>query len=561
MQNSMALLAQFSSVHPGYFNYVKIAAVLVLFVLWCYLCQWVDRDTDVVKTKREQWNLIVLAGGIAGLLVCLLPPWSGASYFIGLSFWVVLAGASALAYVFHRNGRVVPDARVLTWNHIKGVMARAKGDKQAAQSDKGLRIHLANFEGKAVHQPEDLQERQMFDAVQDFVFDVLWRRSSLADVLVTPERTRVFYKIDGVVAEQPQQSGPPDHGERLLRYLKRLGGLNPEERRRPQKGRVKAGLLGDVDLGFIEIQTSGSTQGERLRLRVQTSAELRRLADLGLAGPREEIVKELIREPHGIVLFSGPPESGVTTTQYAVLREHDAFMQNIYTLERRPLLDIDNITQHTYKGEGDEGVSYARMLQTVLRREPDIVMVGECADRDSAQIAANAADEKKLYVGMEARSAIEALARLMAMVEDSKLVAQVMVGSVSQRLVRKLCPACRVGYRPDPAKLKKLNLPVDKIETFYSPPTEPVYDKKGREIICQTCQGSGYVGRTGLFEVLKIDENIRAMIADNAPLKLIKAQSRKARMHYLMEEGLLKVIEGVTSMDEILRGLRDEPGK
>jgi len=378
MQNSMALLAQFSSIHPGYVNYVKIAVVLVLFVLWCYLCQWVDRDTDVVKTKRERWNLIVLTGGIAGLLVLLLPPWSGASYFIGLSFWIVLAGASALAYVFHRNGRVVPDARVLTWNHFKGLMARVKGDKESAKSDKGLRIQLADFEGKTVRQPEDLQERQSFDAVQDFVFDVLWRRSSIADVLLTPERTRVFFKIDGVVAEQPQQAAPPDHGDRLLRYLKRLAGLNPDERRRPQKGRLKAGLLGDVDLGFLEVQTSGSTQGERLRLRVQTSAQLLRLGDLGLAPPRAEIVKELIKAPHGVMLFSGPPESGVTTTQYAVLREHDAFMQNIYTLERRPLLELDNITQHTYKGEGEEGVSYARMLQTVLRREPDITMVGEC---------------------------------------------------------------------------------------------------------------------------------------------------------------------------------------
>ena len=110
-------------------------------------------------------------------------------------------------------------------------------------------------------------------------------------------------------------------------------------------------------------------------------------------------------------------------------------------------------------------------------------------------------------------------------------------------------------------KLKKLNLPADQIEHFYSPPTEPVLDKKGREIICQTCQGSGYVGRTGVFEVMKIDENIRAMIADNASLKLIKQQSRKARMYYLMEEGLLKVIDGTTSMDEVLRGLRDDNSK
>ncbi|UCG16555.1 MAG: Flp pilus assembly complex ATPase component TadA, partial [Phycisphaerales bacterium] len=476
------------------------------------------------------------------------------------AFWVVSAGAAALAYVFHRNGRVVPDARVLTWNHLQRTLAAAKGEKTAKQ-DKGQRIQLANFEGKSASQPEDVLERQQYDAVQDFLFDLMWRRASDIDMLVGGERTRVFYKVDGVVSEQAHQAAAAEDGERIVSYLKQLAGLNPDERRRPQKGRIKAAFLGDHDLGDIDVQTSGSTQGERLRLRVQTGAELKRLSELGLAAQRMALVKELIQQPYGLVLFSGPSESGISTTQYAVLREHDAFMQNIYTLERRPLLELDNITQHTFRGETEEEVSYARMLQTVLRREPDIVMVGECTDRDSAQVAANAADEKKLYLALQARSAIEALARFMAMVEDNKLVSSILLGAINQRLVRKLCPACRVGYRPDRQKLKKLNLPADKIEMFYSPPSEPVYDKKGREIICQTCQGSGYVGRTGVFEVLRVDENIRAMIADNAPLKLIKQQSRKARMHYIMEEGLLKVIDGTTSMDEIIRGLRDDSGK
>ncbi len=559
MLSTISLLAQFE-VNNEYFNYIKIAVVLVLFMAWCYLCQWVDRDTDFVKAKREQWNLIVLSGGIAGIAVCLLPPWESMSFFLGLAFWIVLAGATGLAYVFHRNGRVVPDARVMTWGHLKRVMASTKGEK-SAKVDKGLRVRLSNHEGSNIRQPEDVEGRQQYDALQDFLFDLMWRRASDADLLVAGEQTRVFYKIDGVVSEQNQQAASAEDGERILNYVKQLAGLNPDERRRPQKGRIKACLLGDAHLRDIEVQTSGSTQGERLRLRVQRPGELIRLPELGLAEARLELLRDIIRERHGIVLFSGPPESGVTTTQYAVLREHDAFMHNIYTLERRPMLDLDNITQHTFKGEGEEGVSYARMLQTVLRREPDIAMVGECADRDTGQIAINAADEKKLYMGLHARSSIDALARFMAMVEDNARVAELVHGSISQRLVRKLCSACRVGYRPDLKKLKKLNLPVDQIEMFYSPPSEPVFDKKGREIICQTCQGSGFVGRTGVFEVLRIDKNIRAMIADNAPLKLIKQQSRKARMLYLMEEGLLKVIEGVTSMDEVLRGLRDDTSK
>ncbi len=133
------------------------------------------------------------------------------------------------------------------------------------------------------------------------------------------------------------------------------------------------------------------------------------------------------------------------------------------------------------------------------------------------------------------------------------------MGVLSQRLVRVLCRSCRQSFKPDEKLLKKANLPLDRIEHFHRPPTEPVYDRKGREIICQTCQGSGYVGRTAVFEVLIIDDQIRQLIAKGAPIKQIKGQARKNRTYYLQEEGLLKVIDGTTSLDEIIRGLRDDP--
>jgi type II secretory ATPase GspE/PulE/Tfp pilus assembly ATPase PilB-like protein len=133
-----------------------------------------------------------------------------------------------------------------------------------------------------------------------------------------------------------------------------------------------------------------------------------------------------------------------------------------------------------------------------------------------------------------------------------------LLGIINQRLIRLLCPACRQSFKPDESLLKKANLPVDKIENFHRPPTEPVFDRKGREIVCQTCQGSGYVGRTAVAEVLVVDDPTRQLIREGAPIKQIKAQARKNRMYYMQEEGLLKVIEGSTSLDEVIRGLRDE---
>jgi len=127
---------------------------------------------------------------------------------------------------------------------------------------------------------------------------------------------------------------------------------------------------------------------------------------------------------------------------------------------------------------------------------------------------------------------------------------------VAQRLIRLLCTECREAFRPDPETLKKLNLPAEKIERFYRPPSEQKMDRRGRPIVCSNCQGSGYFGRTGVFEVLPVDDNVRKLIAENAPIERIKALCRKHKMYYLQEEGLLKVIDGMTSMNEVLRCLR-----
>lgn len=538
-------------------NLVKVAVILIAFVGWAFACQWVDRDAELVKTRRERWNIIVYGAGILGLMVLLLPPWRGSAFFFGLAIWILAAGGGQLVYVVHRNGRVLPGHRVLTVGHLKRLMAR----DSAARTDKlerGQRIHLATHDGKPAVRPAERDEAAYYDAAQDFLFDLLWRRASDAEVLVGKDSVRVVYRIDGVAGEQPSALTIAD-APSVLQQLKKLSGLNPEEMRRPQEGTLSASLLSEVGAkGKITVITSGSTTGERVRLTVHQPASRKRLQELGLALSRLEQVREAIRSNTGLMVVSGIRSGGVTTTLYAVLREHDAFIQNIHSLEKRVLHDLDNITQSKYD-PGEDQVSYARQLQSVLRREPDIVGVGECDDRETAQIALRAAGEnRKIYMGLEAKSSLDALARLIALTEDSRLVAKALLAVVNQRLVRVLCTSCRQAFKPNEALLRKANIPPDKVEHFYRPPTEPVVDRKGREIICQTCQGSGYVGRAGIFEVLVVDDGIRQLIAAGAEAKQIKSQARKNRMYNLEEEGLLKVIDGTTSLDEVIRVLRDE---
>ncbi|MCO6436477.1 MAG: Flp pilus assembly complex ATPase component TadA [Phycisphaerae bacterium] len=538
-----------------YVNPIKIAIVMILVVLWGMAVQWVDRDTDVVKTRREHWNLIVISGGFVGFIVLLVPPWRGWLFLGGLFSWLLIAGGALMAYVIHRNGRVVPAARVLTAAHVKRLMGGER--KKAAASTKGMRIQISDSSGKFVGMPEDAETGAVFDKVQDLLYEVLWRRASMVDLIPGKEKYRLVYKVDGVVSEKPDGI-PSGDAEQIIRYLKQIAGLNAEEIRRPQSGTIEAALLShEGDVGKTEVKTSGTTVGERMQLRVQSHEKLLRLHELGLAAARlESIRKDILAKPTGLFIVAAPPEHGMTMTQYAVLRSHDAYMHNIHTLERRPLLELDNITQQRFDGANTD-VNYARMLQTILRREPDIILVGECEDRETAMLAARAAaEDRKVYMGLSAKDTGDALEKLIKFVENPGLVAKALKGVIAERLVRTLCTECREAFQPDEATLKKLNLPAEKIERFYRPPTEPKVDRKGVEIVCQNCQGTGYRGRTGIFELMIVDDAVAGLIAQGAPINKIKAQCRKNKMYYLQEEGLLKVIDGTTSMNEILRVLR-----
>jgi type II secretory ATPase GspE/PulE/Tfp pilus assembly ATPase PilB-like protein len=541
-----------------YVDPIKVGVVLALLFGWAAIAQWIDRDTNVVKTRREHWNMIVLSGGLVAFFVLLILPWSNQLFVLGIAIWLLIAGAPMMGYLVHRNGRVVPGQRVMTPGHFKRLLG--KGERRAASAS-GLRVNVYDHDGKFVEPPDDPEGAKDFDAVQDFFFDLLQKRASEVDMIAAKEKCRVIYKIDGVATEDPEGLAL-EKGERVFRMLKKAAGLNVEEIRRPQSGRIKAALLShEGEPGFTTVQTSGTTQGERMRLQMQSGPVIKRLNELGLPAARLEAVQKILGKQTGVFILSAPPEHGLTTTQYAILKSHDAYINNIHSIERKPLLDLDNVTQQLFERDNTD-LHYARVLQTVLRREPDIVLIDQCEDRETAQIATRAASEdRKIYLGMIARDCFDALQRYLTWADDRAMIGKSLLGVMNQRLIRLLCTDCREAFRPDPGTLKKLNLPAEKIERFYRPPTEQKTDRRGRPVVCQNCQGTGYFGRTGVFELMVVDEQVAKLITDGAPVERIKAQCRKNKMYYLQEEGLLKVIDGTTSMQEILRCLKGNDEK
>jgi len=540
----------------GYTSYVRIVLILVFLLPWFAFCQWVDKDLKTLRRlNREMWNGIVLGGGAFAIATMLLLPWNTTGLFVaGFFLWLIITIAVCSVYVVIRNGYVEASARVFTPAHIKSWLS-SMGKKKGGGMDMVERVRLNDNAGEKIPIPTDPDQIEAYESAQNLLFDALWRRATDVELLVASSASKLTYLIDGVSSTQGDLLGR-DEAEQALHYIKTIAGLDMEERRRPQEGRLRCAIQG-ITKGMteVEIRTSGTTQHEKLSLRIVGAENRLRLGDLGMTEKQQESVNDLVGGPKGLIVVCAPRRNGMTTTLYALLREHDAFMQNLLTLEMQPLMDLENITQHVYDTKKHEA-SYARQLQTVLRREPDVVMVSDCADRETAHLSVKSAAAKKIYAGIQAIDSFDGLKKLVSLTGDMDAVADSLLAIISQRLVRKLCIGCRQAYRPDHQLLKKANLPVDKIENFYRPPPEGLVDSKGNPVLCENCQGGGYFGRVGVFEVLLVSEDIRESIRKGQPVNAIRAQARKNGMLYLQEVGLQKVIEGITSMNEVLRALR-----
>jgi type II secretory ATPase GspE/PulE/Tfp pilus assembly ATPase PilB-like protein len=362
--------------------------------------------------------------------------------------------------------------------------------------------------------------------------------------------SKVTYLIDGIPTERESLTRPD--GEGILIFFKKTAGLNLEERRKPQEGRITVAMGGSKERLPVVVQTGGSTAGEKLVLRVLGEHTHYKVTDLGFTNKQLATMHKIMEAPRGLVLLSAPRVCGLTTTIYSFTRSHDAFLQNIQTLEYKKELEIDNVTQRAYEQSDDK--TFFGELQKLVRSDPNVIVLPELRDRESAGVAAGGAVKKqKVYVGLVARDVLEALNKWLALVGDRALVAKSLLAVLNQRLVRVLCTECKQPYKPDAQTLRKINMPADKV--LYRPP-EPQYDKHGNPILCQVCQGSGYVGRTGVFNILQVDDGLRKVIQAGGSLRDIQAYAAKTGGLGLQQQALQKVFEGITSIPEVVRVTR-----
>jgi type II secretory ATPase GspE/PulE/Tfp pilus assembly ATPase PilB-like protein len=522
----------------------KALAVVVVLLFWARLLAWVDKDAEAAHLPRQGINTGLFSWGLLAFLIFFLMP-----FLLGISALVVLLGVEFAVYLFIRHKKVgLGDLKQTFVNFLRGMFKREK----VIEAKKG-EVQVYNKAGAPLPSPESEDpNRPAYDAVQLVLTDPLKKGAERIELMPAEGAWGIRYWVDGV--SYSGGSVNRNDAAAAVNYFKRADGLVVDEKRKPQTAMIRASV--DKDRHDLRVITAGSTAGEFVRIDVDPKKKQSlKLADLGLSPEQLETIQNSIAENQGLVLVSAPKGQGLTTTLYGILRGHDAFLSQIITVERGSDQDLEGITQNKLSHSATPAEEQQKVAW-VTSQDPDVVMVSDVQDSKSAADLIKFSKEKRTYVGMRAASTLDALAAWRKLVGDDELAMKNLVMVINSRVMRKLCMACKVGYAPDPQTLKKLNMDPDQISKLYQARTEPLRDAKGNTVACEFCKELRFHGRTGVYEILKVDDDVRQIVAAGGSPNQLKAVFRKQRSKYLQEQALALVEQGDTSIQEVLRVLR-----
>ncbi|RMG38225.1 MAG: type II/IV secretion system protein, partial [Planctomycetota bacterium] len=530
-----------------YLSLPKFALLLASVLGWAWTMWWVDADSRALKIENATWNSVVFAVPFGGFVTALCMPHFGL-------LLLVLVPAQAVPlwlYIRERNARVPDSAKVLTRAHLHRVLVRTlarlgidigRGKGTGTLSGPDIR-----FIGKQDSKLDPDRSRQVessrgFMAAKELVYDAILRRCTDIHLEPADRLMNVRMRIDGVM--YPVEPFERSLGDSVINIFKVLAAMDITEKRRPQDGSFRAICEGrEID---FRVATQGTRMGQKLSLRIlDQSQSVSRLDDLGLRKQLKEQLEAIVQQPHGLLLVCGPTGAGKSTTLYACINALDIYQYNIITIEDPIEYKIDGVTQIEINTRS--GQTFAASLRSVLRQDPDVVMVGEIRDPETARIACQAANTGHMvFSTVHANDAITAVYRMLDLDVEPYMLSSSLSGILAQRLVRRLCPVCRVPYKPDPQFLRQVNLPAHKVRRLFHPPETPNH-------ACPSCGGLGYRGRIGVFELLNVNDRIRDLIREKAGVTVLKAEARKNGMLYMYEEGLRLVVRGITSLEELRR--------
>ncbi len=413
----------------------------------------------------------------------------------------------------------------------KMIQGAAGAAEQATEDEDN--VDVANLQAMA-------KEELVIQMVNLIINQAIQDRAS--DIHIEPfdKELRVRYRIDGVLHEV--SSPPKRFHNAIVSRIKILADMNIAERRLPLDGRIRIKSAGrQIDL---RVSTLPSMYGEGVVMRIlDKQTAMLGLTELGMERNMFDTFRRLIQEPHGIILVTGPTGSGKTTTLYASLSEIYSVEKKIITVEDPVEYQLNGINQ--VQAQPHIGLTFANSLRSIVRQDPDIIMIGEIRDKETVDIAIQAALTGHLVLStLHTNDAAGAVSRLLDMGAEPYLVASSLIGTVAQRLVRMNCPRCKEPYEEKPEVLREINIDPEMIKR------EPLM----RGVGCPECRGKGFKGRGGIYEMIAVDENMRRMITAREPASNIKQYAqREQKMVSMLMDGRDKVLQGATTIQEVLR--------
>ncbi len=401
-----------------------------------------------------------------------------------------------------------------------------------------------------VGEDKEITEGDQEASVIKFVNQVIWEafKDRATDIHFEPseDELRIRYRIDGILHQTPMPPQLKRYQAALISRIKVMSGMNIAEKRLPQDGRINVRIKGEeID---IRVSTVPTVYGESVSLRLLTRGKIfLSLEKLGFAPHEENALREIITKPHGIVLVTGPTGAGKSTSLYAFLSSINSVTKRIITIEEPVEYELKGINQIAVRS--DIGLTFAMGLRHILRQDPNVIMVGEIRDLETAEIAIRASLTGHLvFSTLHTNDAPSAFTRLIDMGIEPFLVASSVEAVLAQRLVRTICPKCKEEQKVDPDYLAKIGFPVAEIATakFY----------RGRG--CEGCRQLGYQGRMGIYELLLVGEAIRPLILNRAPATTIAQKAIQHGMRTLRMDGWNKVRAAQTTIEEVLRVTQTE---
>lgn len=519
----------------------KPMLIMLVFLAWGWLVSThLEKDARSARINPMMWNGIYISSAIVGLGAMLF----GVNFYLAYPVGVAVLFAPILIYWKVRNNAVSEEFQFhLGVDTIRAALAtrkRAKSDRQVSM----------RFKGKAgsveVPQKEDPQ-LDIYLTVDELLSDAILNRASRLEFQLTSKGCQSMYITDGIPTKQEPITA--ETGAKVLAFLKETAGADPTDVRRRQTGEFDVSTNeGD---SHVNLTASGSSSSHSVRLEFDRSQRVMRTWEsLGMLPKQRELLDQLKQENrrHGIVLIGGSTQSGITTTGYSILSQHDSYLSNIVTLEHEVLATLEGITHNNVT---DNAGDYTSQLQTIIRRDPEVILFADLVEPSAAKIAVKPGKEGPLiFITMPATSMTELISKWASFVANPRQSFDALQAVVFQKLVRKLCENCRVAYKPS-EDLAKQGLPLSTVEQLYRKGGQ--VEQKNKLIICPICKGSGYLGQVGVFETMFLDSETRKhLIAGDLKAAIACARRNKCFIR-LQEAAWQKVASGETSLEEFGR--------